>query len=142
MFKKSGILILHMVCTFVLAGVIYAGDVSVAQKIHTVSIDADGVQRVEITGGEYYFDPNHIIVKKDVPVEFIIKKVPGLSPHNIIIESPEAGMDIRESMSTDPKVIRFIPTKTGTYAFFCDKRFLFFPDHRKKGMEGTLEVVE
>jgi hypothetical protein len=51
-------------------------------------------------------------------------------------------MNIRESMSTDPKVIRFTPTKAGKYPVFCDKRFLFFPNHRKKGMEGIIEVVE
>jgi hypothetical protein len=41
-----------------------------------------------------------------------------------------------------PKVIKFAPTKTGIYPFFCDKKFLMFKSHRERGMEGTLEVVE
>jgi plastocyanin len=125
-----------------LAGLAYAADTAAKQKIFTATVDKDGVQKVEITGGEYYFDPNYIIVKKDVPVEFVVKKVSGIVPHNIIIEAPEAGISIRESMTSDPKIIRFTPTKTGKYTIFCDKRFLFFPNHQKKGMEGTLEVVE
>jgi plastocyanin len=125
-----------------LAGLAYAADTAGTKKIFTATIDDNGVQRVEITGGEYYFDPNYIIVKKDVPVEFVVKKVSGFIPHNIVIEAPEAGINFRESLSSDPKVIRFTPTKTGKYAIFCDKKLLFFRSHREKGMEGTLEVVE
>lgn len=126
----------------IFTGAAYAEDIAGHQKVYTATVDKDGVQRVEIVGGEYYFDPDYIIVKKGIPVEFIIRKVSGIIPHNIVIESPEAGIDIRESMSTDSKVIRFTPTKAGKYPVFCDKKLLFFPSHRKKGMEGILEVVE
>jgi len=125
-----------------LAGLAYAADPAGKEKIFTATVDSNGIQRVEITGGEYYFDPNYIIVKKDIPVDFVIKKVSGFIPHNIIIEAPEAGINIRESMTTEAKVIRFTPTKTGKYAIVCDKRFLFFANHKEKGMEGVLEVVE
>jgi plastocyanin len=135
-------IIKYLMVFFILTGIAYAEDTAVKQKVYTATVDKDGVQRVEITGGEYYFDPNYIIVKKDIPVEFIVKKTPGITPHNIVIESPEAGINIRESMSTDPKVIRFTPAKAGRYPVFCDKKLLFFPSHRKKGMEGILEVVE
>ncbi|MBI5664552.1 MAG: cupredoxin domain-containing protein [Nitrospirae bacterium] len=126
------------------AGLAYAADKAVEQKMFTATVDNNGVQRVEITGGEYYFDPNYIIVKKDVPVEFVVKKVSGAFPipHNIKIEAPEAGINFNEDMPSKPKVIRFTPTKTGKYQISCDKRFLFFATHQEKGMEGTLEVVE
>jgi len=111
-------------------------------KAFTAVIDKEGVQRVEVTGGEYYFMPDHIIVKVNVPVELKIKKTADIVPHNIVIHEPDAGIDINESIGKEPKVITFTPKKVGKYPFYCDKRFLFFKSHRERGMEGVLEVVE
>jgi plastocyanin domain-containing protein len=112
------------------------------EKVYRAAIDGDGVQRVQITGGSYYYEPNHIIVKLNVPVELTFKKDPGIAPHNILIKAPEAGIDINEDMRTEPVTVTFTPVKTGKFAMYCDKRFLFFKNHREKGMEGILEVVE
>lgn len=112
------------------------------KKIYKATIDADGIQRVEVLAGSYYFDPNYIIVKVNVPVELKIRKESGITPHNIVIKEPDADIDIRESLDSEPKIIRFTPKKIGKYPFYCDKRFLFFKSHREKGMEGTIEVVE
>lgn len=112
------------------------------EKVFRVPVDSDGVQRVEITGGSYYFDPDYVIVKVNVPVELTFTKTPGITPHNIVIDAPEAGIEIRENMSTKPKKVTFTPVKTGKFDIFCDKRFLFFKSHREKGMEGILEVVD
>ena len=131
-----------LIVFLIFAGIAYAEDTAGKKKVFTATVDKDGVQKVELVGGDYYFDPNYIIVKKDIPVELIVRKMSGMIPHNIVVESPEAGINIREAMSTDPKVIRFTPTKAGKYPVFCDKKLLFFPSHRKKGMEGTIEVVE
>lgn len=131
-----------LIIFLIFTGIAYAEDAASKQKIYTATVDKDGIQRVEITGGEYYFDPNYIIVKKDTPVEFTIRKTSGMIPHNFVIEAPEAGINIRESISKEPKVIRFTPTKTGKYAVYCDKKLLFFKNHKEKGMEGMLEVVE
>jgi plastocyanin domain-containing protein len=104
--------------------------------------DDDGVQRVEILGGGYFFKPDHVIVKVNVPVEMVISKEDGFTPHDFIIEAPEAGIEVDESLSSDPKVVKFTPTKVGKYPYYCSKKLLFFEDHREKGMEGVLEVVE
>ncbi|MCK5503588.1 MAG: quinol oxidase [Thermodesulfovibrionia bacterium] len=117
-------------------------NVKAQENFYRASIDIDGVQRVEIVGGSYYFDPEHIIVKVNMPVELIFRKMPGITPHNIIIEAPDAGIDFKVDMSKDPKTVKFTPAKTGIYAMYCDKRFLFFKNHRDKGMKGVLEVVE
>ncbi len=45
-------------------------------------------------------------------------------------------------MENEAKVIRFTPTRVGSYPFYCNKKLLFFESHREKGMEGILEVVE
>jgi plastocyanin len=106
------------------------------------AIGADGVQRVEITGGKYYFDPNYIVVKVNVPVEFTVRKAGGATPHNIVLRAPEAGIDFAVSLKKEPRTIAFTPTKAGKYPFWCSERFLFFKSHKAHGMTGTLEVVE
>lgn len=111
-------------------------------KSYTASVDSDGVQRVKIVGGEYYYDPNHIIVKVNVPVELTIEKTPGITPHTFVIKAPDAGIDININITTDPKTVKFTPVKTGRYQLYCDKKLLFFKSHREKGMEGVLEVIE
>ena len=107
-----------------------------------VPVDKDGVQRVDILGSDYYFKPGHIIVKVNLPVELKVRKDGYLIPHNIIIEAPEAGIKVNESLSRDPKAITFTPTKVGKYPMYCDKKPPLLASHREKGMEGLLEVVE
>ncbi len=123
--------------------IVMLGSIALAEmEASHATIDDDGVQRVVILGGGYFFNPNHVIVKVNVPVEMVIRKEDGVIPHDFIIEAPEAGIEVSESMSSDPKVVRFTPTKVGKYPFHCSKKLLFFESHREKGMKGVLEVVE
>ncbi len=110
------------------------------EGVFHANTSSDGVQKIEILGGDYFFDPDHIIVKANVPVEITIKKDSIIVPHNITIEAPEAGIEVSESLSRTPEVIRFTPTKPGKYAFYCTKKLFFSKSHREKGMEGVLEV--
>lgn len=105
-------------------------------------VGEDGVQRVEVVGGEYYFAPNHIVVRVNKPVELLVRKSGGFIPHNIIVKAPDAGIDFNVGMPDEFRPIRFTPTKTGKYEMYCDKSFLWFETHREKGMKGTIEVVE
>lgn len=107
-----------------------------------VTVDKDGIQRVEIVGGGYFFRPKHIIVKVNMPVELKVRKESGVVPHNIVMKAAEAGMEFEEPLSSEPKSIGFTPTRTGRYPFYCGKKPLFFESHREKGMEGVIEVVE
>lgn len=102
----------------------------------------DGVQRAEMTGGDYYYKPKWLVLKVGVPVELTVKKEPGFVPHNIVMDSPEAGMVFEVDFGKEGEVIRFTPSKKGTYLFYCDKKLLFFKSHRERGMEGVIEVVE
>lgn len=111
------------------------------ENLFRASIDSDGVQRVEVVGGGYFFKPNHIIVKVNVPVEMKIRKEPTWVPHNIVMNSPEAGIEFNVALSEEPKIIRFTATKPGVYPMYCSKKLLFFESHREKGMEGKVEVV-
>jgi plastocyanin len=107
------------------------------------TVDADGVQRAEVIGGDYYFDPNYIVVKVNKPVELTVKKASGFIPHDMLVKAPEASIDFKTDLDAKkPQVIKFTPTKVGKYPMVCDKKLLFFNSHRDKGMEGTIEVVE
>ncbi|WP_445399501.1 quinol oxidase [Zobellella sp. An-6] len=105
-------------------------------------LDADGVQRVEIVGGNYFFHPDHIVVKVGVPVELMVSKEPGLTPHSLVIWSPRMGIDVDVMLGSSGRVIRFTPRVTGRVDFSCREKLLFFASHQERGMTGVLEVVE
>ena len=44
------------------------------EKRFVASVGSDSVQHVGMIGGEYYFDPNYIVVKVNMPVELKVKK--------------------------------------------------------------------
>lgn len=112
------------------------------KKVYKAVVDKDGIQRVKIQAGSYYFDPNYIVVKVNVPVEITIGKDAEIIAHDLVISAPEAGMDVKEPLSSKTREIKFTPTKTGKYPFYCDKKFLLSESHREKGMKGTIEVTE
>lgn len=106
-----------------------------------VKPDADGVQRVRLVAGSYFFKPNHIIVKVNVPVELSASRESGITPHDLVIRAEDAGLNVKEDLGTEPKKIAFTATKPGKYAIYCSKKLPFMAGHREKGMEGILEVV-
>ncbi|KWC87511.1 quinol oxidase [Burkholderia cepacia] len=105
-----------------------------------VPVDADGVQRVAIVGGSYFFRPNHVIVRANVSVELTVSAEPGLVPHSFEIDAPQAGIAVHTELGTTPKMFRFTPVQPGRFAYYCTHRLLFFSSHRERGMEGVLDV--
>ena len=112
-----------------------------SEKRFVALVGKDGVQHVEIVGGEYYFDPNFIVVKVNTPVELKVKKAPGIVSHDIVVKAPEAGIDFKTDLGKEWMTVTFTPTRPGKYEMFCDKKFLWFKSHRDRGMEGSIEVV-
>jgi hypothetical protein len=53
------------------------------------------------------------------------KKDSVFTPHNIVLHTPEAGIDFNVELSTDPNVIKFTPTElrlfTATVGFSSDR---------------------
>lgn len=104
-------------------------------------VDADGVQRAAITGGNYFFRPRRLVVKANLPVELSLSREAGIVPHTLVIKAPEAGIVLDQQLGTGVSTIRFTPTAAGTYPYYCRNKLLFFKSHREQGMEGMLEVV-
>jgi plastocyanin domain-containing protein len=112
------------------------------QKVYKSTTAPDGIQHVHIEGGSYFFKPSRVIVRVNVPVELAVSVDSGVVPHSLVIQAPEAGIMVDEKLSPATKIVRFTPTKTGKYPFYCNNKLLFFMSHREKGMEGLLDVVD
>lgn len=111
------------------------------KEVYVAKVDPDGVQRVRLEGGGYFFKPKHIVIKVNVPVELLASREAGVVPHNLVIKAPEAGIAVEEDLAAEPKKIAFTAMAVGKYPFYCSNKLLFFASHRERGMEGVLEVV-
>jgi len=111
------------------------------QHSQTVSTDRDGVQRVTVLAGSYFFKPNHIIVKADTPVEIVASREAGMVPHDLVIQAPDGTTLLQQELATEPRKISFTPRKPGKYPMYCSKKPPLLASHRQRGMEGILEVV-
>ena len=111
------------------------------QEKQVVKADKDGVQRVQVVAGSYFFKPGHIVVKANAPVELVARKEPGMAPHNLVIKAPEAGLAVEEDLGNEPRKIAFTPTRPGKYEIYCSKKPPLGQSHRERGMVGVLEVV-
>ena len=135
--------LLFLTCCLCLSMVAPAAAFAQDQKeVYVAKVDPDGVQRVRLEGGGYFFKPYHIIVKVNVPVELSASREAGIVPHNLVIKTPEAGIAVDEELAAEPKKITFTATAVGKYPFYCSNKLLFFASHRDRGMEGILEVVQ
>ncbi|MBI2994783.1 MAG: cupredoxin domain-containing protein [Gammaproteobacteria bacterium] len=115
--------------------------VPVAAAPVAAELGTDGVQRVEMILDSYSFSPSHVIVEAGKPVELNLKNVSSVAPHSLVIDDPAAGFTVNQSVSAGKSAtLQFTPPQPGQFAFFCDKKLPLLPSHRKKGMEGMLEV--
>ena len=73
------------------------------QEAHVAKLDPDGVQRVRLEGGGYFFKPGHIVIKVNVPVELLASREAGIVPHDLVIKAPEAGITVEVEFAAEPK---------------------------------------
>ncbi|MCY3956191.1 MAG: cupredoxin domain-containing protein [Nitrospira sp.] len=111
------------------------------QEVLVLQPGADEIQRAFIVLDSYAYTPSHISIQAGEPVEFRLENQSFLTPHNFIMDHPDAGLQQDVNVDAgDDVTIRFVAQVPGTYTFYCDKQLLFFPSHREEGMEGLLEV--
>jgi hypothetical protein len=136
---------LYRVLVLLLAGAAavpaIAGEGQATAAPVVATMDADGVQRATLTLDSYSYSPRDLSVEVNRPVELTLVSVSDFAPHNLVLDDPASGLDIRQDVGSGKTVqLRFTPTRVGKFAFFCDKKAPFMASHRAKGMEGTLEV--
>lgn len=113
-----------------------------ADTPYRVPVAGDGIQRVAIVGGSYFFKPDHLVVKAGTPVELVLRAERGIVPHRFVLDLPPDQVAIDTRLGEEPRVFRFTPGTAGRYSYYCPNKLLFFDSHRDKGMAGMLEVVE
>ena len=81
-----------------------------------VSVLKDGYQEIRMEVNRYGWSPDKFLLKKDVPVKWIIngKELNGC---NNAIQVPEYGLNF--DIKKGEQVIEFTPTKTGTVSWSC-----------------------
>jgi plastocyanin len=105
------------------------------------TLGADGVQRATMTMGSYFYRPRHLVVTAGKPVELTLTAEEGFTPHDFVIDDPASGIEVKQDVGGGKTaVVRFTPANAGTFAIYCSKKAPFMASHRKKGMEGVLEV--
>ena len=118
-----------------------AADTFVPGPPIVVSISPDGVQRATVILDSYSYSPNHLIVESGKPVELTLTSRTTFIPHNFVMQELSAGLSIEQDVGAGKTVIaKLVPTHSGLFPFFCDKRLWPMPSHQDKGMEGLLEV--
>lgn len=100
------------------------------------------LQTVNILAGSYFFKPELITLKVNVPVQLTVTQEAGFIPHNISMDAEQAGMKFKLDLTESEQIIRFTPLKTGQYELFCEQKLLFFESHRDKGMLAIINVIE
>ena len=128
-----------------LGAVLVAGLVHVAAagagEPFVVPVGDDGVQRATITLDSYSYTPDYLVVQVGKPVELRLTSVTFITPHNFLLTDPAAGFTVEQEVRAGKTLtVRFTPTQTGVFIYYCDKKLLFIASHREKGMEGRLDV--
>jgi len=103
---------------------------------------ATPAQKIAVQLGDYRFMPDSITVKSGETVQLELTNTDTLTPHNFTLKADSAGLDVDVDVSAGKtEVVDITPRAPGTYAFYCNKKLLFFKSHREHGMEGTLVVT-
>ena len=113
---------------------------AVAVLVATPAMAADP-QVIEITLDSYTITPDRITVPANHPVTFKVTNKATFISHNLVIQAPEAGMDVRIDVRAGKTVeATFTPTRPGSYEMLCDKSPPIGKSHKEKGMHGILIV--
>jgi nitrosocyanin len=86
-----------------------------------------------VVGGNYYFTPKTMTVKKGDRVVINFQNAGGT--HNFIIDEFNVATKTINTGQTD--TIQFVADKAGTFEYYCS-----IGSHRAMGMKGTLTVTE
>lgn len=84
-----------------------------------------------VEGGEYFYKPNQLKVKKGDKVKITFNNSGGM--HDFVID--ELNVKSKLIRSNESDTIEFTADKAGTFEFYCS-----VGQHRKLGMKGTLVV--
>jgi hypothetical protein len=102
-------------------------------------VEADGVQRVNISCGTNFFDPREIVVKKDVPLDVIVRTTANLPQQNFVVRLP--GPSLERIVGRVPQPIRFLPNILGQFAILCQTPGVPEDQRTQAKKSGILSIV-
>lgn len=137
--RRAGIVVGLAIACGPIAAVTQPAALAAASSFQVVP-DADGVQRIELTGGSYFFKPERIRAQAGIPIELAVKAEPGVVPHRLVLENRAGKVFADVELSEKTRQVR-LDLPAGDYVFHCPTRLLMFRSHRERGMEGRLEVL-
>jgi len=90
-------------------------------------------QTISVEGGEFYFKPNEIKVKKGQTIKILFNDVKGF--HDFVIDE----FNVKTPQIKEPNTaeVTFVADKAGSFEFYCS-----VGKHREMGMKGKLIVEE
>ena len=82
----------------------------------------DGVQRIKVAMHSYYFEPNRIVVKRDVPVEIVLSNSSHIVPHNFTLNGAGVNVSativeittVATSVNAPSALVRYVPRESVT----------------------------
>lgn len=86
-----------------------------------------------VDGGNFYFSPNIITVKRGDTVNIRFRNVGGM--HDLVVEGYEVAT--KKLQSGDEDTISFVADTAGSFEYYCS-----IGTHRQMGMKGVLVVEE
>lgn len=92
---------------------------------------AGTTQEFTVEGGEFFFKPNLIKVKKGDTVKIIFNNSGGM--HDWVLDEFKARTKVIRS--GESATVEFVADKTGSFEYYCS-----VSQHRQLGMKGTLIV--
>lgn len=104
------------------------------------TIDSDGVQRITIIGGSYFFRPDRLRARAGQPLHLTVRMEEGIVPHRFVLDGPDGKPVADIELATEAKTVQ-INLPPGAYPFSCPNRLLLFKSHHERGMSGTLEIL-
>ena len=84
-----------------------------------------------VVGGNFYFTPSIIHVKKGDTVKIIFKNAGGM--HNWVLDEFKVAME--PILAQETATVEFVADKSGSFEYYCS-----VSQHRQMGMKGTLVV--
>lgn len=119
-FKFAGLVvivlgILNISNGYNLTGITLAQNNGAPAKTQLDSRIENGIQIVEMTQA-YGYKPNHLNIKNDVPVKWIINSTNAYHCSSYLVVP---GLGISRALKEGSNVIEFTPTKAGTIKFTC-----------------------
>jgi cytochrome c oxidase subunit 2 len=88
-------------------------------------------QTFTVEGGNFYFKPNEIKVKKGEKVTITFNNAAGF--HDFVID--EFSVKTKKVPNGGSETVEFTPDKSGTFEYYCS-----VGNHREMGMKGNLIV--